>query len=94
MIAKYFKLGRFYKLLFLIFIMSFWGFLFGYQYLFLNKEGEIPADEFDKNYFYKIFGLLLAGQLIAQLGRGYINYNFALEVSAKLNSLSKYLISY
>lgn len=68
--------------------MSGWGFLFGYQYLFLNAQGEIPADQFDKNHFYKIFGLLILGQMVTQFGRGFIAYNFALEVSAKLNSLS------
>lgn len=66
-----------------------WMVSFGYQYVFLNEQGDIPPDEFDKNYFYKMFGILMAIQVVTQFGRGFIAYNFALEVSGKLNSLGK-----
>ena len=63
--------------------------LFGYQYVFLGQQGDLPPDKFDKNYFYLIFGLLLVGQAFTQFSRGFIAYNFGLEVSSKLNSLSR-----
>ena len=90
MILKYFQLGRYYKLLFLVVVMVAWAVSFGYQYVFLNKQGDIPTNEFDKNSFYLIFGLLMLSQVITQFGRAYINFNFALEVSGKINSLGTY----
>ena len=63
--------------------------LFGYQYLFLSQQGDIPEQDFDKNNFYLTFGLIILGQVITQFGRAFIAYNFALEVSGKLNSLGK-----
>ena len=90
MIGKYFALGKYYKLIILLFVMFFWMFLFGYQYVFFNAQGELPPEKFDKKNFYMVFGLLVLGQAVTQLLRGLIAYNFALEVSAKLNSLSKH----
>lgn len=87
MIFKYFQLGRYYKLFILVIVMSGWTVAFGYQYVFLNKQGDIPPDEFDKNNFYFVFGMLMLAQVITQFGRGFIAYNFALEVSGKINSL-------
>ena len=87
--AKYFHLGKYYKLVLLVLVMSCWMFSFGYQYIFLNEQGDLPDNKFDKNKFYLIFGLLILGQVFSQFGRAMIVYNFALEVSGKLNSLSK-----
>ena len=87
--AKYFRLGRYYKLFLLFLVMSGWIVLFGYQYLFLSQQGDIPEQDFDKNNFYLTFGLIILGQVITQFGRAFIAYNFALEVSGKLNSLGK-----
>jgi hypothetical protein len=74
--------------------MSSWMFLFGYQYIFLNEQGNLPAKEFDNKKFYLIFGLLILGQVITQFGRAFIAYNFALEASSKINSLSTFSIHF
>ena len=60
---------------------------YGYQYLFLSAQGDIPDGEFDFKNFYKIFAILIGAQVFCQFSRGFIVYNFALEVSGKLNSL-------
>lgn len=73
----------------LLLVMSCWMFCYGYQYIFLNHMGDLPEDQFDKKWFFLVFGLITLGQVLTQFGRGFIAYNFALEVSAKLNSLGR-----
>ena len=69
--------------------MGGWMFLFAYEYIFLNFQGDLPPDKFDKVKFCTVFGLIILGQGIIAFCTGYLSFTFSIEISKKLTSLSK-----
>ena len=72
--------------------MTGWMFLFAYKFIFLNSQGDLPVDEFDKQKFCIVFGLIILGEAVVAFCTGYLMFTFSIEVSKKLTSLSKDLL--
>lgn len=87
--CKYFSLGKGWLLVLMGVVMCGWMFLYAYQYMFLNAQGEMNPEDFDKGAFALQYGGIILAEAFIIFMRGMITFSFGLMVSDRLMSLSR-----
>ena len=68
--------------------MGGWMFIYAYQYMFLNAQGDLGPDEFDNKRFALLYGAIILSETFIIFVRGMVTFIFSLRVSDRLMSLS------
>ena len=79
---KYFALGNTWLMICMLVVMGGWMFIYAYQYIFLNSQGDLPPDQFSNKKFALYYGLILLSETLLIFFRGVITFVFALGVRA------------